>query len=661
MRLNAKILVPWVLFSLLLAGGFLLFELQLRTLQTELTEHVAIHGQAVKIARALQFLSQERLTTALLPESGPLEQTVLSLSTSEDQTERLIADLKHLLSQQVHTPTVEGGDQGHSILASYMLARRSLPDLYRTWLQTRAAGNLDQERFRRVQLLQHFEVAKAALEDLSQYLEITQAMVIAQTSARVAHTQVFFYSFVTLLLLAVLGFSLYQGYTVALPLRKLSGTARTIASGGNAHFDLHTAVDEIDSLSDSLSRMLTTLRQSHADLARQEQKYRVVSDYSSDWEYWLGPDGRFLYVSPACQAVAGLGAQTFYDRPATMLELVHPADRARWVQCQDRTRASDQVETTEVRLVRPDGQQVWIENQCRGVFDERGQSIGLRGVNREISERKQLEQDRARYQQRLEADVAARTAELSRKSAELELAVKDLEGFSYSVSHDLRAPLRAIDGFIAMLLEEHAGQLDEEGRRMFGVVQDNARKMGHLIDDILAFSRAGRLEIDIQTVDMNLLLQEVWADLAEARQGRDLRLEAAELPPVPGDPRALRQIWSNLLSNAIKFSGHRQPGLVRVAAEPLEDSVRFLVCDNGVGFKPEYADKLFVLFQRLHGMDEFEGTGVGLAIVKRFVQKHGGTVSATAVPEVGATFSFTLPLQAHAQVAGSGLPPAPAP
>lgn len=243
----------------------------------------------------------------------------------------------------------------------------------------------------------------------------------------------------------------------------------------------------------------------------------------------------------------------------------------------------------------------------------------------------------------VEDKVKTRTAELSRRTAELETANKDLEGFSYSVSHDLRAPLRAIDGFIAILQEDYAAQLDAEGRRLFGIVSDNARKMGHLIDDILAFSRAGRLELDHLPVNMNALVNEVWDNLAEQRGDRPIDFHHTELPTVAGDPRALRQVWQNLLSNAIKFTRDRQPARIEVSVEQCDDLVWFSVKDNGAGFKQDYQDKLFGLFQRLHGMDEFEGTGVGLAIVKRFVQKHGGQVLAEGEVGSGATFRFGLP------------------
>jgi light-regulated signal transduction histidine kinase (bacteriophytochrome) len=245
----------------------------------------------------------------------------------------------------------------------------------------------------------------------------------------------------------------------------------------------------------------------------------------------------------------------------------------------------------------------------------------------------------------VEARVQQRTAELSQRTAALETANHDLENFSYSVSHDLRAPLRAIDGFIAMLLDEHAEQLDAEGRRMFGVVSDNARKMGHLIDDILAFSRAGRLELDPIPVDMQVMVKEVWAGLLESVPDRTIELKLDDLPASRCDPRALRQVWQNLLANAIKFTRDRNPAIIHVAATDEGEFIRYTVADNGVGFNADYAGKLFVLFQRLHGMDEFEGTGVGLAIVKRLIQKHGGQILASGILDQGATFSFTLPKQ----------------
>ncbi len=243
--------------------------------------------------------------------------------------------------------------------------------------------------------------------------------------------------------------------------------------------------------------------------------------------------------------------------------------------------------------------------------------------------------------QRLANAEAAR----KKRATELENAVKDLENFSYSVSHDLRAPLRAIDGFVAILKEEYAPQLDAEGLRLFGVISANAKKMEQLINDILALSRAGRLELESSQVDMNALVNEVWSALSEHQEDRSIQFQCADLPGIACDLRAIRQVWQNLLGNAIKFTQGRDPAVIEVSAEQREGMIRYSVKDNGAGFDPAYAGKLFGLFLRLHGMDEFEGTGVGLAIVKRFIQKHHGETEGTGAVGVGATFSFSLPIQ----------------
>jgi len=230
------------------------------------------------------------------------------------------------------------------------------------------------------------------------------------------------------------------------------------------------------------------------------------------------------------------------------------------------------------------------------------------------------------------------------RTAQLETANADLESFSYSVSHDLRAPLRAIDGFVAILREDYAPRLDDEGKRLFQVVSDNAKKMGQLIDDILAFSRAGRLDLQVTDIDMNALAREVWQGLESQRAGRTVEFRLLDLPMACGDPAAMRQVWQNLLSNALKFSRGRELALIELGCEVSNTENAYYVRDNGAGFDMDYIGKLFSLFQRLHGMDEFEGTGVGLAIVKRFVVKHGGRVWAEGKRGEGATFWFALPL-----------------
>jgi len=235
-------------------------------------------------------------------------------------------------------------------------------------------------------------------------------------------------------------------------------------------------------------------------------------------------------------------------------------------------------------------------------------------------------------------------AALRLRAGQLESSNKELESFSYSISHDLRVPLRAVTGYARMLEEDYAAQLDDEGRRLLGVIGDNGRRMGELIDDLLAFSRLGRKEIAAATVDMAALA----AGVVDELRGDDpayarARVEIGTLPPAWGDRMLLRQVWMNLVSNAFKYSAHAAQPEVRIDGAAVEGGTEYAVTDNGAGFDMRYYDKLFGVFQRLHGADEFSGTGVGLAIVQRIVVRHGGRVWARGEPGHGAEFRFFLP------------------
>jgi len=227
-----------------------------------------------------------------------------------------------------------------------------------------------------------------------------------------------------------------------------------------------------------------------------------------------------------------------------------------------------------------------------------------------------------------------------RRARELAASNQDLESFSYSVSHDLRAPLRAIDGFSAMLARRAVTRLDAEDQRMLAVVRDNARMMGNLIDDLLVFSRLGRQAMSLKDIDMQLLVNEAWEPLSEQYQGEFI---LRDLPPCPGDRALLKQVWANLLSNAVKYSSRRGAPRIEVTGWKDQEECRYEIRDNGVGFDMRYLDKLFGVFQRLHASEEFPGNGVGLAIVARVVSRHDGRVWAEGEQNVGATFRFTLP------------------
>lgn len=232
------------------------------------------------------------------------------------------------------------------------------------------------------------------------------------------------------------------------------------------------------------------------------------------------------------------------------------------------------------------------------------------------------------------------------RTAEWEMANSELEAFSYTVSHDLRAPVRAINGYTRMLLEEHAASLDPEGKRMLGVIAARTKRMGDMIDDLLMFSRTGRQTIVMAQVDMGEIVRSVLADLITPEIRSRLQLTMEGLPAAHGDAALLRQVWINLISNALKFSGGVERPSVEVGGRSEPDGTVYWVRDNGVGFDMTYRHKLFGVFERLHSQDEFEGTGVGLAIAHRVVKRHGGRMWAESEVGKGATFSFFLPLSA---------------
>lgn len=265
---------------------------------------------------------------------------------------------------------------------------------------------------------------------------------------------------------------------------------------------------------------------------------------------------------------------------------------------------------------------------------------------RDVTKRKRAEDEIRRLNAELEQRVIDRTAQLDASN-------KELEAFAYSISHDLKAPLRAISGFTAILMDEHRAGLDEEGRRLLGVVYDSSREMETLVTDILELSRVGRIELKYSRIDMKAMAWAMYCEIASIEERAQFSFSIGAIPDAEGDPTMLRLVWGNLLSNAVKYSGRSAQRSIVVDADDDGTRTIYRVADSGVGFDMAYSGKLFNVFQRLHSAQEYEGTGVGLAIVKRIIERHGGRVGAEGRVGEGSSFWFSLPSRAASSAGDS--------
>jgi K+-sensing histidine kinase KdpD len=258
-------------------------------------------------------------------------------------------------------------------------------------------------------------------------------------------------------------------------------------------------------------------------------------------------------------------------------------------------------------------------------------------------------QDEVQQRGLREDEIRKLNRELGRRAAELEASNKELESFAYSVSHDLRAPLRHMVGYSELLQRQASSSLDEKSQRFLRTILDSAKRMGNLIDDLLSFSRIGRVEAKKTEVDLTQLVKEVVAEVGQDTKGRDIAWKIGALPACHGDRSMLRLVVVNLVSNAVKFTRMRAQAVIEIGCvEPNSSEVEVFVRDNGAGFDMQYANKLFGVFQRLHLPEQFEGTGIGLATVWRIIHRHGGEVRGEGAVDKGATFTFSLPKAQHA-------------
>lgn len=378
------------------------------------------------------------------------------------------------------------------------------------------------------------------------------------------------------------------------------------------------------------------LSEAHSEAKR----LRDALDHVGAYVYMKDRQHRYVYANEITLKLFNCSAEELKNSPDS--RFFPPETVAHLKEIDDRVLEHGENTQEEIVSTGPDGGSLIFLEIKTPIYDGSGNIIGLCGISHDITQRKSIEDELNKYREHLEELVRERTAAL-------EGVNKELEAFSYSISHDLRAPLRAIDGFSRILLDDYGDKLDDEGKRLITVVQSNALRMGQLIEDILKFSRMGRTEMVFGVVDMEALAREVCDELrSTAGPGRELKVDIARLPPARGDRALLRQVFVNLISNAIKFTCKKPVSAITVGATVEAGETLYFVRDNGAGFDMQFADRLFGVFQRLHTTSEFEGTGIGLAIVNRIVSRHGGRVWAEGVVNEGATFYFALPALTHA-------------
>ena len=435
------------------------------------------------------------------------------------------------------------------------------------------------------------------------------------------------------------------------PLLALAGTARAISE--RQDYSVRATKlgrDEIGLLTDAFNQMLARIYEQNQALRRNEVQLQTIIENLGEGLAVSNLDGHLLHFNRAAIELHGFTGLEECRRHlsgfATIFELstldgsVLPLDQ--WPLA--RILRGEQLRDLEINIRR-------LNSDWRRIFnyggtlvrDAAGQPTMAVVTITDITERKRAQEEIHQLNQELEQRVVQRTAQL-------EAANQELEAFSYSVSHDLRAPLRHIDGFIG-LLEKHAdAALDDKSRRYLRVISDAARQMGRLIDDLLAFSRAGRTSMQITEVNQDALIAEIIRDGGFKKNSRGIEWSIALLPRVHADPALLRQVWFNLIDNAVKYTGKTPQPRIEIGSrtDAAAGEHEFFVRDNGAGFDMQYAGKLFGVFQRLHSSSEFEGTGIGLANVRRIVARHGGRTWAESRLGEGAVFYFSLAVSAPA-------------
>ena len=373
-------------------------------------------------------------------------------------------------------------------------------------------------------------------------------------------------------------------------------------------------------------------------LKESEQKFRQLAENSHE-AFWISEpnNSKLIYVSPAYEEIWGRKLEELYTDFASWNKAIHPQDRKR-VERAFLENALRGTYDEEYRVVRPDGSVRWIRDRGFPVQEASGEVYRVTGLAEDITERKLAEAKIHQLNETLERRVEERTAQLQKVNQEI-------EAFTYSVSHDLRAPLRTMQGFAQALLEDYSDRLDEIGQEYTQYIIEGAVQMDTLISDLLAYSRLSRTQINFQPVDLTYVVQEALRQLSAQIEQRPAEVTVdAPLPQVIAHRLTLVQVVTNLLSNAIKFVKPEVPPKVRIYAQEEQNWIRLSIVDNGIGIAPEHQERIFRVFERLHGVEIYPGTGIGLAIVRKGLERMGGRVGVESQPGQGSRFWIELPI-----------------
>lgn len=388
--------------------------------------------------------------------------------------------------------------------------------------------------------------------------------------------------------------------------------------------------DELDAVAAGLNTLSEELEYHIRSIRESEERFRALVNSVRDYAiYMMDRQGNIFNWNKGATNLKGYTAEEIVGKNFSKFYIQEDIDKGQPRHNLEEAAATGRYETEGLR-VRKDGSLFWANVIITAMKNERGEVAGFVKVTRDMTERKRNEEKVKELNRELELHVA-----------QLEAVNHELEAFTYSVSHDLRAPLRAVHGYTKWLLSE-AKDYSEDHRNMMESVMRNAAKMGQLIDDLLSLSRMGRKELYITHVDMTALASNALAELRSILPSIRAEIKLSPLPPAVADSNLVTQVFLNLINNAIKYSSKQEKPVIEIGAIKKEGNTIYYVKDNGIGFDMKYYDKLFGVFQRLHSTEEFEGTGVGLVLVKRIITRHGGSVWAEAEPGKGATFYFSL-------------------